>query len=578
MKFSAWYCSALVILPLLNFQQAQDASQKTQKQGAAYSVLEWVPSDTPYLFAVTEPLPKGMSDKVLDWMKGAVELAQENMPDSDDDSSGPSRRNSWIRTAPKKGKSFSKALFDVFAKDFSRAGLAKVGLTVDARFVVYGIGLLPALRLELKDPKLFKEAISRVEQECQIAFPKKKFNGQEYWTIEDLGETAVVGVVENEIVATMGPKKAVEKMLPLLFAQQKPNQSLAESGKLKRIQEENRFLPSGFGYVDFRLIGDFMTGEAKGIHGDICSAMDLQVASISGSCKSELKGFLDNIPELLFGYEEFSETAMQMSFVLSMKPELAKELVGLRSLGAGLRSNLSEGYLLSAGAGLDLGKTIEFFKNKLSKVQAQPYRCEWLSWMNEAGKSCQGGLSMPMPPFLAAAKSIQIHVKDIPANFVGPGLRACVIAHSAEPKKLFDELKSQIPPLANVELEPNGKPTPLPKEAQNPMVQDAQLGLTENALGFSVGGAMSGDLIRFLNDAGESNPPVLYFSYDISKLMEKFAPIMNQAMMMNRGRGSDAYRAGQQWALDMYSNMRWIGCSLYFTEKGIVARSKVVFK
>ncbi len=577
MKFSTWYCSALVILPLFSFQQAEEASQKAQKEVAPHSILQWVPSDTPYLFAITEPLPKGVSDKVLDWAKGAAELIQESLPaNAEEDSSG--RRNSWIRQAPRKGKPFSRAFFDVFAKDCTRAGLAKVGITVDARCVVYGLGLLPVLRLELKDAKLFKEAIAKVEQESQISFPKKKLNGQEYWVIEDLGDTAVVAVVGNEVVATMGPKKAIEKMLPLLFGQQKPTSSLEESGKLKRMQEEHRFLPSGLGFVDFRLVGDFLTGDGKGIHGEICASLDLPVASISGSCKNEMKSFLENIPELLFGYEELSESAMQMSWILSMKPELAKELAELRSLGAGLRSNLAEGYLLSLGAGLDLQKTVEFFKNKVAKIQSQPYRCEWLSWMNEGAKDCQGGLQVPMPSYLASAKSIQLHVKDIPANFFGPGLRACVIANSSDPKALFDALKAEIPPLASLELEANGKPTPLPKELQKPMVQDAQIGMSENALGFSVGGAMTGDLIRFLRDSGESNPPVLYFSYDISRLMEKFAPMMNQAMTMNRGRESDAYRAGQQWALDMYSNLRWVGCSLYFTEKGIVARSKVVFK
>ncbi|MCA9527244.1 MAG: hypothetical protein KC549_13220, partial [Myxococcales bacterium] len=483
---------------------------------AAEALLAPVPADTPYVMANLAPLPADFQAKLgtaLDPLlkKFEAELVKEkaSLGDSPEDKLG-------------------KAIVEELEGNLSRAGMEKLGLDPDMRFVIYGMGLMPVLRMQLKDAATFQATVARVEAKAGLKAPTAKLGDQTYWLVQEDGMTIAIAVVGNFLVAGVVPDALAPKALPLMFGQAAP--SASASAAFKASAQKHGF--QGFaGYIDATIIASTVMGDAQGLSGEIFTALSKGEAPVLPPvCKTEISGMVANFPRVAFGYTEVSGQRIAARYILEAKPALAQELKGLTNAVPGLGKD--EGALLAFGAGLNLQKALDFAKAKAGAVKAAPYQCPLLADFNTGmGQMADGLAAAPIPPFVMGVRGFNVVIKDGKMGQNGPtGVRGTAIFAADKAPELLEMAKGMVPPLAGVQVTADGKATPLPPGLIPPVVEAPHIAMSANAIAISVGPGEEQALPGLVSAKADGSSPVLAFTYDVKRFVAMFAEQMNQGM------------------------------------------------
>lgn len=537
-------------------------------------VLKNVPGDTPYLFANFEPMPKPVLDKIFAKMAPLFGDMTASL-------------DAQLAAAPAEdtGAKVARALLEELKGHMSAQGIEQLGLSTTPHMALYGIGLLPAVRLELKDAKAFKELVSRVETKVGQKVPTAKAGEQEYWLIESGDGFVAAAVVGNELVFGLGPAKAKDLYLPLLLGTAKPASTLADGGALLKIVEDYKFSPTGTGYVDIKGISRTIMGDATGLNADIYKLLADAAPALSPDCKAEIGGLVDLAPRVVFGYEELNETVMVADFVIETKPEIGKDLAGLRAAVPGLTKSPAGNPLLVFGLGLDIEKAIGWAKAKAAAVQATPYKCEMLAPISQGAGNLVAGLNGPLPPFVNLIKGVALTVQEANlenANLaMGPAgalqdAKAYLTISATNPSELLGAVKLMLPPpIAALTINPDGKAVALPAEGLPPFIKSPMVTMTSNAIALSVGEGTQATVDGVLKAAPAGEPPLFVIGYNVGKFMGAMAKQMESSLAglpPEEAARRQADLKASKAAGDLFG---FIALSLNLSEKGVVLQERL---
>ena len=129
---------------------APDDSKTVPPMASEQGLLRYVPADTPYVFAMIDPLPDEVADKFepkLDAMlttyqevlRATIQNRATDKSDAEDGNGIPDE---------------AAALLEELAGLLSIEGLRSAGIERDSTMVLYGAGLLPVMRMTLSDGDL----------------------------------------------------------------------------------------------------------------------------------------------------------------------------------------------------------------------------------------------------------------------------------------------------------------------------------------------------------------------------------------------------------------------------------------
>jgi hypothetical protein len=132
--------------------------------------LAFVPADAPYVYANLEPVPSAITEQwsrpMQDYWPTLFTTYESMLQDAKlalDDHT----------------RQIAVTLLDELKTHGSWDKLRTIGLKPDGRMAVYGVGIVPVLRLELGDPAAFKAEVARVEQKAGASMPVAKTGDQE---------------------------------------------------------------------------------------------------------------------------------------------------------------------------------------------------------------------------------------------------------------------------------------------------------------------------------------------------------------------------------------------------------------
>ncbi|MCA9547100.1 MAG: hypothetical protein KC613_22015 [Myxococcales bacterium] len=533
-------------------QQAQAGAQGaagSAPTAAASAMLAHIPADSPYVFASGQPMPKEAMDKIFGLFEPLTKKLDEELtkalaePASD-------------RPEEKVGR----ALAEELKGNFNRAGLEKLGIDTQPMFALYGVGVLPVMRLTLKDPNAFKAMIGRVETKSGMKAPTAKLGELEYYKISDDGVTAAIAIIGNELVATGGPDGAMAKLLPLAFGQEKPAKTFADAGTLAQINSAYGFQAFGTGVIDLNVIAATVMGDATGTNKAIWDAIGAPTPPLDGVCKGEIKAMVAKAPRMVFGYTEMSASTWAAKYVVELDAGLAKDLAGLT---AKLPGAMADKALMQFGLGLDVGKTIEFAKAQVKALQAAPFKCQQFAEFNEGVNQAAAGMNQPLPPVINGLRGLRVVLESgeftggQPKNIKGYALLA---AEGAD--QLLAMAKGMVPPLASLNVAADGKAVALPPGMIPPVVEAPHIAMNNAAIAVSVGQGVEAKLSGLLS-AAPAEAPVLHFGYDVGefmKLIQQSAPMGGEEKAILEALGGA---------------MGYTSYGLHFTAKGIEIRQQM---
>lgn len=469
----------------------------------AQDLLAAVPDDAPYVFANTAAMPKDFLDRIGKAMTPAMQMlekemleAEQSMGDSPDD---------------KLGKAFIAEL----KGNLNRAGMEKMGLDPDFRFVIYGVGVLPVMRFALKDAKAFRAMITRIETNGGRKAPTAKHGNQEYYRFANDGMVVAVAVLDDQIIASLMPEASAELVLPALFAPKGNGKVIRE--KLEKNAKAYGLRASSSGYVDLAGIARSAMGTGTALNNQIFAAITKgQMPPLSAACKVDYEALITTYPGMAFGYTELTGTSVKARYVFEIESALANELSGLRASVPGLGEKATG--LATFGMGLDVEKTLTFLQAKANAHQAKPYGCENLSSVNQIF----GGMGMvqAIPPALRGLKGFIVNVQSMDMGEAGPGnIKATLLLLATGADQLVAMGKGQIPPLAGLAVQPDGKPVAFPEGLIPPVAESPHIAMTKDAIALSVGKGEEAKLSGLLSAKAPGASPIFYAAYDMQALM-----------------------------------------------------------
>jgi hypothetical protein len=417
---------------------------------SAPSMLAKVPADSPYLFAMLDPMPQVVRQQTYASLDQKLEAERDRLElDPNVDRS----------TLPVKDR-LLLALFDELrGKDMNNWG-RELGFDPNGRFVIYGLSIWPVLRVATSNDARLRQVIANIIAKSGAPATQHTLQGRIYWQFGDAEFTAVVSVGDGEVVAALLPAPALPQYLPIVLGLQRPSRSLNEDNKLAALVARYRFLPTMVGYVDAKIGADILAQRAPTTNTELDRPLRAKIGPVSDACRADLDRIVAIAPRVVFGYRRLDAKGMQGTFILEMPPAITAVLQRLRVSVPDLEPGIGERAMMRFGIGARLDELLPLLKQLTAHIHSRPFQCSWFSELNAASEKLEQLLARPLPPPLLGFRGVSVVLEDMTKNPTNPRGHAVLVGDHAS--DLLAVVLKLLPGMAGTTVPPDGRPVQLP--------------------------------------------------------------------------------------------------------------------
>lgn len=466
--------------------------------------LELVPADTPYVLAQTEPIPQDVVQRLEPVLAPLVEAMDGGMAEFTKEARPDEQR----------------VLQELFGGTPTVRGLEKIGIDLNPRFVVYGLGVAPVLRIRMLDAATFERAMDRVEAIADKPMRVAVFHGQRYrYSKSDDGSLTVFAIVGPDVVVGVFPPGEVQReLLPLAFGQKLPDKALAADDELARVRNEHRLGPNFTGYVDIVAVTASIIGQAHGLNGRVAAAYPSLGSPRSPECVADGLRLANAMPRFVFGYDELSAKRIVASGVLEMSPDVARHMATLPGPIPGLTQKADENAVVSFGVGVDMRALETVAKAYAAAVRDQPFRCPELASFNQlADTIAMAPALIPKQALDITGLSIVLH--DFDPTPGDPAFHGFAVVGVRDPKNALTALAPLLPNMRMDKLGRRGVPvrtTDLVQRDGPPprTFAEAWFAYGKESLAMSFGNTTKRELLRTLDRKRKDDRAIMLWGFD----------------------------------------------------------------
>lgn len=542
------------------------------------TILQFVPSDTPFVFANVEPLPDDLMDnlepKVERLLQSYQTLLHEVMATKRQELSEEERSSGKYQRAD--------AVIDELMTMLSIEGMREAGIARDAAGVFYGHGLLPVARVELTEGALFDAALSRLEDKAGEKLPVLEVGGNSLRYLGGDKIKIVIGAMDDHAVFTLVPASFGDAQIGEVLGVKLPETSIAATGELQKIATEHGFTNHYVGYFDVQALAERFVGTASGPDAELLEMMDYDESKLSDVCKAEIRSVAGIAPRMVLGYTHISVDKLDSNVIIEIRDDIASSLQSLSAPVPGLGGD--KGGLMSFGMSIDMKAARDFFEDRLDAMEADPFECEHFADLQAGVASGREALNQPLPPmvydfrgFLAVIDEIEgldIATQTPPTSVDGSFLLAMDNAQA-----LVSMGAMFSPELANLDLQPDGKPVALDLPQMHALGISAFAALTDNALAISIGDNSASELENLLGADVSNRSPFMSFSMDAARYYGFLGEAMAVGAQNDESAASPEMQAAMQEVMvviaEVYDRML---VDVRLTERGIELESSVTLQ
>jgi len=567
--------SAFVFVACDKDETTSGESQALQSED---TLLQYIPANSPYVFANVAPLPDDLMDKLEPKIERVLQSYQTVLreviltvqQDVSEDELGDEEMERLT------------AISNELMSLFSIEGMREAGIGRDATGAVYGYGLLPVIRFELTDGALFDAKISDLEEEAGFEMSVANLGENSYRYFDAEKARIVIAVLDNQVVLTMVPVSFDDAQTSQVLGLTLPDTNIAESGVLQDIASEYGFTDEFVGFMDIEAIVERLNGGATGLDADLVALMEHDSPELTDVCRAEIRSVAGIAPRLVMGYKEISVDNIDSAIVLELRQDIAAGLQGLSAAVPGLGDD--HGGLMSFGMSIDIKAAREFVEARLDAMEAAPFECEHFADLHSGAAGAREALSQPVPPMVYDFKGFLTVIDDIqgldlatqtpPTSVDGSFLLAM---NNAQALVSLGTMFS--PELAAMNLQADGEPVALELPQMAAMGLDAFAALNDDAIAISVGEGAETELEGLLSADSSDAAPFLSFSMDAAR----YYGFLGDAIAAGDSDSEDAPSPEMQGAMhevmqavaDVYDRM---SVDLRFTSRGVEIESSVTLK
>jgi hypothetical protein len=474
------------------------------------------------------------------------------------------------------------AVIDELMTLLSVEGMREAGIDRKATGALYGNGLLPVIRLQLTDGKLFDSTLTRLEERAGQTLPVAKTDGHAYRYFDADELRIVVAVIDNQAVFTIVPAAFDEAQMGQALGLALPEKNIVETGALQEITKKYGYTDHYVGFFDLVAFVEPFLGEAVGVNADLLAMGEYDSSEFSDVCRAEIRSLAGVAPRLVMGYTTIDVNNLDSNIVIELREDIAASIQGLVAAVPGLGGD--KGGLLSFGMSIDVKAARAFAESRLTALETDPFKCEHLADLQAVVAGGRAALNQPVPPmaydfrgFLAVIDEIEglnVATQTPPTSIDGSFLLAMDNAQA-----LVSMGAMFSPEVAALNLQADGEPVALDLPQVQAMGMTAFAALTNDALAISVGDNSESEAAGMLAADLSDPAPFLSFSMDAAR----YYSFLGDAMVAGGEDQENAPSADMQAAMkevldavaDLYDRM---SVEVMLTERGVELESSVTLK
>jgi hypothetical protein len=532
-------------------------------------LLRYVPADTPYVFGSLAPPPDEFLDRIgpkVDRLLAAYsEMLGAVMAEARSEGGNAEEMEEF------------DALVEEFRSLLSREGLKQAGLTRDSTGLLYGNGLLPVLRVTLSDAMLFEDLITRIEAKAGEQLPVGEVEGMPYRFIEDEGVRIIIATADDQLVLTVAPGSLDDTALARLLGLKLPAENIAQTGKLLEIANEYGLMHEYVGLVDTVRLVDTFIDEPDDLDALLLEMAGYDATTLGDDCKAEFRALAGIAPRVVTGYEEVSAEKVRSVAVVELRADISSEFTAFVSQVPGLGAIYDS--LFSFGMSMNVEALRSFFDKRVAALQEDPWECEHMADLQDGLFAArEQALAQPVPPVIYDFHGFLAIVDELegfdPGKKQPPeSIDASFLLAIDNAQGLLAMGQAMIPQLAELAIEPDGKPHRFELPDSGSGAKEAWVALQESAIALSVSEDGETVLPALLAAEGSTPPPFLSMGLD----GERYYELIGDAMRASDDEEmSEEMRAAMSDVLDAAADFyERLQVDVTFTARGIEIDSDV---
>ena len=555
----------VITMLALGLSATADAAKRKAKD-----LLQYIPADSPYVFAFTKPFPEKLQakfDPMIDQTLAAYsriisyEMSKELMEMSADENAAEDAMK-------------LQDTMEEFLTLFSVQGLRDAGVGRGSLMAVYGDGILPVIRIALTDVDAFSAAFDRMEAKAGEKLPVGTI-GRESYRYFDIDKMRIIlATIGKDAVLAMVPGTYSEERLEQTLGLSKPRNNLARSKDLRKIAKEYGFTDHLVSYIDLERMASAFLGDPQGENAELLAALEYDASELSDTCRAEFTQLAGVVPRIVLGYTEVGSAALSTNMVVELRDDIAAGLATVPAAVPGLGPEL--GGLFSLGFSMDPLALRNFYEARLDAMEAEPYECEHLADLQSGVAKGREALAQPVPPVVYSFRGMLGNVTglegmDLATETPPTSVDASLLFAIDNAQDLVTMAAMMSPEIAALNLLPDGKSKKLDLPQLATVAQEAFAALSDKGLSVSLGEGSEQNAEAMLQADVIESRPFVSMSMDAAKYYE----FIGEAMM-----AEEQDEEGEEVPLAMRTAMRDIMVSsgslyermlmnVYLTERGI---------
>lgn len=473
------------------------ATQEEAPKNNAAPMLKYIPADSPYFMATREAMPEQdafdryqrMQPKAS--IESSLDELRETLPEIDDE---------VMHSLMAVLIAMSEELVDVETLDDVHA----LGLKMNPQAALYGLGVLPVLRMQLQDEDAFRETLQRILTKADINLSTATTNDTEYWVLTPEGPVkAILAIDDQQLLVSVVPQNASDELLAQVLGNTLPDSSIGDTDALAELEKRHGFTPYGAGKIDSsRLLNELSTPTHSGTQA-LMEAVDAEQLDLS-ACQADIDRITNRFPGLVMGSRENDLDRMEMNLILETDEDIVSDLRTLTTQVPGLGS--TEG-MASYGLGLNMPLLVQTVQKYAQEVRQNPFSCDELQDLNSSWNEINMAINNPITMMIGQSLSgFRARINSLTMTDGEPTMTGLLTLASQNPLSLLSAASSFAPELGTLGLEPGGEAKQVESMMLPPEAPELYAAMSDTAIVLGAGISDSATLQKELEaPASERN-------------------------------------------------------------------------
>lgn len=346
------------------------------------------------------------------------------------------------------------------------------------QWAIYTVGIIPVLRIQLTDADAFKSFIDDAEKQGDAHAVQEQYQGVSFrsYSIKPdnhpIKTTLIVAIRKHAAIVTLDVPKLRDQSLPIALGITKPTESLADSGLVKKVADENGFSNDGLAIVNHSAIFAALTGTPGSRAAAMLDKLPLRhdlAALHSPECQQDMQAIAAIWPYTATGVvadDTADDNVIKRHATLVSRltdPPLTTALGKLRGHIPAAVVEPGSPAIVSFALGLNISNLGPVLSKLQERFIQADYKCQWLV-------DAQQSLQRSNPASKLAAAALVSDVRGASISLYGldgtsssklgllHSIDAMLVISTRHPRQLFRLFKRSRPSaLGSITLPPDGQ-------------------------------------------------------------------------------------------------------------------------